>query len=529
MSKFHRPSSMLKKAGVGSLSVTLAVLAGCSASSSDTPSAADPKASGQAAPGGPVKARWLVQSHPNAQMNNDMLWVKEVAAKTNVNIEWIAGPENLDQYKEKFNLTVVSGDIPDLMSGPVDMFVKGGEAGAFEPLNNWIDKAMPNFKKLLESNPEYARNIKTDDGNIYYIPSFAAVKANSVFIVRQDWLDKLGLKAPNTPDEMYNVLLAFKEKDPNGNGKPDEIPFTTRGKKKGLNGFIEPFGVSLDEDFLVENGKVSYTYTDPRMKEALVYLNKLFKEKLIDNEYATNDSKIWDQRLSTEASGMTWDVFVREDYFDKTIVKANPKGDFSIFLPLQTKDGQRYTKSQQLSVIEYTRGISSKTPHKEALAKWADWFYGPEGHMTYNFGILGQTYTMENNEPKYTDMIMKDPNNSPLTKMMSMGRYQWPAVNDIRYENASQSPSVVKMRDEVSKLVKPRFPKEYVSYTQEERDVINAKFTEISTFTDEMFDKFVYGAEPIDKFDEYAANIKKMGVDEVIKVQQAAYDRYMKR
>ena len=158
---------------------------------------------------------------------------------------------------------------------------------------------------MLDSNPAYARALKTDGGKIYYLPHFLAVKTNNTFLLRQDWLDKLGLKQPQTPDEMYNVLKAFKEKDPNGNGKVDEIPFTTRNKKVGLNGFIEPFGVSLEEDFIVENGKVGFTYTNPKLKDALAYLNKLYKDKLIDSEYATNDTKIWDQRLSTEVSGMT--------------------------------------------------------------------------------------------------------------------------------------------------------------------------------------------------------------------------------
>ena len=146
-----------------------------------------------------------------------------------------------------------------------------------------------------------------------------------------------------------------------------------------------------------------------------------------------------------------------------------------------------------------------------------------------NFGIEGQTYTMENGEPKYTDLMMKDPNNSPATKMVSMGRLNWPMWNDVRYENASQSANTIPMRDAVSKLVVDRFPKEYLSYTEQEREVINYKFTEITTFKDEMMDKFILGAEPIENFDKFVENINKMGLDEITKLQQGAYDRYIKR
>jgi putative aldouronate transport system substrate-binding protein len=264
------------------------------------------------------------------------------------------------------------------------------------------------------------------------------------------------------------------------------------------------------------------------MKEALSYLNKLFKEKLIDNEYATNDAKIWEQRLTTETAGSTWDTFTRQDYFNKPLEKVNPKAHIQIMLPLKGADGV-YTKSQQLAVADTGAAISSSSKYKVELAKWADWFYSPEGNMIYNFGILGETYTMENGEPKYTDLILKDPKLTPGSKIISLGRHHFNAKLDIRYENAAVAPEVAKLRDDVSNAVKEKFPIEYLSYTPAERDQLNAKLTEINTYRDEMMNKFVYGAESLDKFDDFVAKVNKIGLADVLKVQQAAYDRYSKR
>ncbi|WP_245855760.1 extracellular solute-binding protein [Paenibacillus rigui] len=526
MSNLFKQRKWIVPAAMSLTLATVGVLAGCTPSdkgASDKTNAGKSPASDK-----PITVRFLVQNDPGAPMKNDMPWVKEFTKHTGVQFDWIAGPENADQYKEKFNLTIASGDIPDLMEGPGDMLIKGGDAGTFLAIDKYLDK-MPNLKKLLDENPAYARALKTDNGRIYFLPHFLAVKTNNAFLVRQDWLDKLGLKQPQTPDEMYNVLKAFKEKDPNGNGKADEVPFTTRNKKVGLGGFVEPFGVSLEEDFIVENGKVGFTYTNAKMKDALAYLNKLFKEKLIDGEYATNDQKIWDQRLATEVAGMTWDVFARQDYFNKSIQQANKNANISMMNPLKGADGKQYTKSQQLPVGATGIAISAKSKNIEQLIQWADWFYSPEGQLAFNFGIEGDTYTLVNSQPQYTDKIVKDPKLAPGSVIKALGRLHFVSKLDIRYENASQSPEVVKKRDEVAKFVTDRFPKEYLSYTPEEREVINSKYTEISTFKDEMFDKFVYGAESLDKFDEFAAKINKMGLADVVKVQQAAYDRYMKR
>ena len=67
------------------------------------------------------------------------------------------------------------------------------------------------LKKILDENPDYIRDIRASDGNIYFMPFIGAVKTFKVWMLRGDWLDKLGLEVPVTLDDWYNVLKAFKE------------------------------------------------------------------------------------------------------------------------------------------------------------------------------------------------------------------------------------------------------------------------------------------------------------------------------
>ena len=117
-------------------------------------------------------------------------------------------------------------------------------------MNELIDSYAPNLKRIIESDPDVKKQIALDDGTIYMFPllKLDALKLNATsgLIMRQDWLDKLNLKVPTNIDEWYTVLKAFKEQDPNGNGKPDELPFTGNwgpGNLTKLHDFAAAFGV----------------------------------------------------------------------------------------------------------------------------------------------------------------------------------------------------------------------------------------------------------------------------------------------
>ncbi|MFD0462567.1 hypothetical protein ACFQY9_12540 [Microvirga aerilata] len=141
--------------------------------------------------------------------------------------------------REAFNLLMASGDLPDIVAGNElrHDFVRYGMEGAFQPLNDLIEKHAPNLKKFLASNPEIKKAITAPDGNIYWIPYVPDGKYARGWFIRYDWLDKLGLKAPQTVDELYTVLQAFRDKDPNGNGQKDEVPSSSVSRTPSSNGF----------------------------------------------------------------------------------------------------------------------------------------------------------------------------------------------------------------------------------------------------------------------------------------------------
>jgi len=491
---------------------------------------AEKSGGGATAPAKPVEISVFMPGRPEGPISNDMPIIKAISAKAGILFKWEQAPSDDKQYTEKFNILVASRDIPDLMvNNDKELLNRGGASGVFETLNGHLDSSMPNVKKRWAEKPVVEKMIRNDDGKIYYLARMTAVKTMNILIGRQDWLDKLGLSVPTTTDEMYAVLKAFKDKDPNGNGKADEIPFTCRGKLNSLTPFFEAYGVFIKEPFYVDgNGKVKYAYTDPGFKAGLEYANRLYMDKLIDNEYATNDLNIWSSRLTNGLSGMTFDVFVRAEFLNNLIRKGDPKAQFLGYAPLKGPDGKPATRDQQ-NPIGVGTAVSAKSKYKAEIARFFNWMYSDEGILMTNFGVEGNQYTFVNGQPAYMDRLMKDPTKTPQFVLYSEGwRDNWPYYTDLRYENAMGTELQNKIRDSIVPYIIPNFPSA-LSYTDEERKVITGKLSQLKTYYEEMANKFVMGVEPLSKYDEYVKKSEQIGLQDVLKAQQSAYDRFAKR
>ena len=233
----------------------------------------------------------------------DNLQTKELEASTGIKIEWMtAANENI---QEKLNVILASGDLPDIIFTGVGMANKYdkateqslGEQGLVIPLNEYLDTISVGYKKAFEKDENLRDYITTPSGDIYSLPNVDGnihVQYNLKCWMNTEWLDRLGLEMPETTEEFYQVLKAFKEQDANGNGDPnDEIPLSTvtSGAGTQVDGFLmNPFQLTSDINGLyVDNGVVTYAPVQEGYKEGLLYLNKLYEEGLLNPESFTQD------------------------------------------------------------------------------------------------------------------------------------------------------------------------------------------------------------------------------------------------
>lgn len=234
----------------------------------------------------------------------DNAQVKELEEATGIHLEWQTCASS-DNVQEKLSTMFASGEMPDIILTGVssgNRYDKAteqalGEQGLVLPLNDYLDTVSVGYKQAFEEIDGLKKYITTPDGNIYSLPNIDGslhVQYNMKLWINTRWLDNLGLDMPTTTEEFYEVMKAFKEKDANGNGDPnDEIPLSTvtSGAGTQIDGFLmNPFQLTSETNKLyVDNGKVTFAPAQEGYKEGLKYLNQLYAEGLLNPESFTQD------------------------------------------------------------------------------------------------------------------------------------------------------------------------------------------------------------------------------------------------
>ncbi len=456
---------------------------------------------------------------------NESEMYKELEKRTGVHIEFIHPAEG--QAQEQFNIMINSNDMPDIIQdygsaypGGVDKAINDG---AFIKLNDLIDKYAPNFKKLRESDKNIAQQTITDEGNIWGFPCIQTMDEPAWHgpEIRKDWLDELGLKIPTTIDEWHTALKAFKEK------KNVQAPLMMN--KSGVDYFGVFVGAyDIGPYFYQKDGVVKYGPYEPEFKDYLTTMNKWYKEGLIDKDFATRDNKSKEAMITSGKAGVFMGPYGSVDTYSAALKSADPKGQFAAAPYPSLKPGENvHYREVDYNNKGYEAVITSSCKHPEEAVKWFDYAYSPEGAMLYNYGIEDVSYKMVDGKPQFTDLMTKNPDGDYWTIQEKYKRGIGPYLRDW----AACPPFSPESQDCMDTWSKAEY--DYcipmTSMTAEENDKYSSVMTEINTFKGESILKFITGAEPLSKFDNYINQLKKMGIEDAIKIQQDALDRFNKR
>ncbi|MDR0921478.1 MAG: extracellular solute-binding protein [Lactobacillales bacterium] len=476
----------------------------------------------------------------------DMPTLNEYAKKTNIEFSYTTPP--LSDFVTKLNLAFASGEIPDVIFGAGSNFltrgqeVDYGEQGILLPLEDLIDDYAPNFKKVLEKNPEIKKSITTPDGHIYSLP-MVSISDNAVWIsgpiwYNGSWLEKLDVKElPKTTDEFYALLKRFRDEDPNGNGKKDEIPLTDVSMKSARPWLMGAFGV-LAQGVQERDDKVEYMPISKEYKAYLTYMNKLYSEKLLDPEvYSQADEQ-------KKAKGNDNRVGVFPDWFSFFTTGQNEDQAISnpMWQPISSPESPKAVTpaSPQLSTGAFA--ITKNNPSPEAAMRWVDYFYSEEGYAYLNQGPEGYLwkYAKDANGKKVkviNDGIDQDKMEDERGKITPDYGIVTPELNSTlpnikkKADDSEFSPFQDFIRDETANKLEPAgkiaFPVAYLS--KEEQDKVNATATDLTTYVEQMEAKFITGVESFDNWDKYVKTIEGMNVKEYVKTYQTVYDRWKKQ
>ncbi len=467
---------------------------------------------------------------------------KEMERRTGIKVEFIhpaAGQDN-----EKFNLMVSSGDLPDIMyrnwatqpGGPQKMI----DDKVIQPLNPLVARWAPNIKAFLDKETAIKKMVVTDDGTLY---SFPIVRYNQSILapygwqVRGDWMEKVGLTAlPQTLDEWYTFLKTFKEKDPAGNGKTVPIVLYEVKHLRGPRIFLYAYG--MDYGWFQAGGKAKFGPYEPAYKDYLTRMAQWYKEGLIDKDFATTttntsyDAKVANNEAACWFGGLG-------DTMGRYIAayKKDAKSGFyvrPIAAPSLTKGEKGWNFQFDTITTGQGAAISTKTKHAREATKWLDYHYSPEGHMFMNFGVEGLSYRMEGGKPVLTDEVLKNPKGYSID--VALGQYTQGASGEAQILDAvvrQYRMWSMPVQREASLLWNgdqgPARQMPPITLTSAEASKYASKMNDVWTLTHEATTKFIMGQKPLGEFDAYLAQLKSIGIEDLIAIQQAALDRYSKR
>ena len=476
---------------------------------------------------------WWVQPDANtnavAEEFGDTEWAKEFEKQVGVDIDWVQPTGNAN---EQFNLLLAANDLPDLSDRYWKDFPGSGEKavsdGYITRLNELVDSFAPNFKKFInDNNPDWMKEIKTDTGLIYSLPYVQFQTSTGGFIVRQDWLDELGIATPETIEEWEAMLVAFKEKK--GAKAPLSIGLSAF-RSGGLTGAHNMIG-----NWYVDNGKVKYGYNEPEYKDFLTTMNDWYKRGLLDKNFSVNDGKTIDAQFMNGDTGVVYGGITGGIGVYTAAAKANGSNLRPVALPFPThKKGELPEFGQKTSVVStLSCAIAESCKNKELAMRVLDYMYSDAGHMLHNYGVEGKSYTMVDGKPKFTDFIYNNPDGWTLAQALSLYARPYNVFSGYSSLDAyEQQLTTQDMKDAYKIWGKTnqdehRLPPLYP--TEDEIAKITTIQNAIQTYSEEMLIKFISGVEPISNFDKYLAEMKKLGIDTWCDVQQAGYDRYLNR
>ncbi|GKX29363.1 ABC transporter substrate-binding protein [Vallitalea longa] len=304
---------------------------------------------------------------------------------TNIDVKWTEIPKS--SWQEKINILFSTNSLPDAFLGQIKV---GQRFEQLMPLDEYlIEEYAPNVVAFLNSRPEYWDILKAPDGHIYSLPTGDESYWNIVdkqLNVNEKWLEAVGKEAPTNIDEFYDVLKAFKDGDPNGNGDTtDEIPFTFSefwGWGTSLGDMFGPFGVlENDVHVYVDNDQVLFGAEQRGYYDALQFFHKLYSEDLMDKEALSHSIDQFDAKKDEKENkvGFFIDYGERYDFGDIPIILKGEDGKVMINLNgMEKKEGFSITKT-------------CKNP--AALIRWYDYANSSEKMiMEWNRGSEGETW-----------------------------------------------------------------------------------------------------------------------------------------
>jgi putative aldouronate transport system substrate-binding protein len=547
---------MSKNFRLGSVLITILLIAsilGCTSTNNSgaankdggaqTSTAAKPDDKSQ-----PVTISTIVEVAPEAKFKNgesieNNVFTKWAKEKFNIDFKFnwtVAGGS--DTYKNKLQLMISSNEkFPDVFrvsdkQQVADLIASGKVMDVTKAIDQY---ASPRLKDLYKKYPQSVYPV-TSDGKMFAIPVLSGGNVSDpVMWIRQDWLDKLGLQAPKSVDDLEKVLDAFVNRDPDGNGKKDTIGLTLAMKNSVVNWMgdasflIGSFGGKAGDQQWGPDGQggLQYGGIQPAMKQAISKLHDWYGKGYLDKEVAILDENKAIESFTNGKSGIVFGAPWMTDWPFTDMLKLHPEAKLKPYPVPAGADGSigRRGEPVYFSAMMFNKDFKHIDRFFDYLNTVYGWYYG-EGDFKYGFKE-GYDYVLDaSGKPVYDDA--KIPGGRVEPYKYFVGTYHQLDIPFLQYDvykklhDGGKPANTVEERWAATnplQLEAGAIVNDQNKYRME--DIYQGPATQTMQSSQEYLQKIekeayaqiVYGQKPIDAFDQYVADWKKNGGDEITK------------
>ena len=473
---------------------------------------------------GPLTGRAGVDSY------GDVAGIQKAGEATGVEIVW--NEMTMFTASEEFNLVVVSGDYPDMLSS-VTAYYAGGQSKAYEDeviqdLSEYVAQFAPDYYAAIRSDDELYRQTKDDDGRalaIYAIYDEAI--NNEGAMVRKDWLDQLGLEVPTTFETLTETMTAIQTDL--GVANPIYVNESCNFLAYGYG--IQGFDMVSSTIPIYHDGDTIYcSFTSDAYRDYITQLHDWYASGLINPNFMEFSSDLMSGEVEVEINAdrvAIWSGMVT----NMTNYYANaPDEGFEVVPTIITLDGGKdhitlATRSQDAICI------TTACEEVELALGWINYWFQDEGIMLYNYGVEGDTYVMENGTPVYTDKVMHnelgvDPTLFCRTFSLAGCAFGYTVQERIYllYEDYQTAAQQYWTEHTDGFMGVPT-----LSLTTDESATLATYGPDMITYVSETLPKFILGDLPLSQWEDYVNTLTAMHIDDIVAVYQNAYDRYLLR
>ena len=481
----------------------------------------------------PVKLSALQYELENQTINfSDMWFFDQLEEKTNVHVDFVDVKDA--DWVTRISLMFASHNYTDMiLRGSLDTEEYGVAQHLLVPLDEYLEEHMPNYFERLSSTPVRSM-IPSSDGNSYYIGFLLSqnITTDGHFFINRNWLDKLNLSVPTTIEELTEVLRAFRDGDPNGNGLKDEIPYqaTFDDNNTGIYNVFSAWGIPMNIDyvFIHDDGSIHFAPEEDGFRQGAEWLHLLCREKLLDIACITQGSNLWGAKVNEGTAG-----YFSYWRLSNTVLPPELASQFECMLPVAAP-GYPARLTRLSDVVEFGASLTARNKDIPASLRWLDAQMDTETMLVSQNGPMGDMLRL-NDDGRYEVVYVPETNELYSIVPVICGQFFAPAEY---YESVyvpaphrEEKTRYSKMYDAADVLEKESY--RTLTYamplTSSESARLLQLHTQLKTAIDRALVDFMTNGVTDESYAAFEQSLKDIGSEEYKAIYQAAYDRYLTR